>query len=80
MWDKEAPADWDFAMYNNDRARIEEFLQSSSAKTTTIPYRENRAVVFNSDLFHKTDEIRFAEGYENRRINVTLLYGVREKA
>ncbi len=80
LWDKEAPVDWDFATYNNDRERIEEFLQSSSAKTTTIPYRENRAVVFNSDLFHKTDEIRFAEGYENRRINVTLLYGVREKA
>ncbi|MGH8729268.1 MAG: tetratricopeptide repeat protein [Burkholderiales bacterium] len=80
LWDKEAPADWDFAVYNNDVERIHEFLRASSAKATTIPYRENRAVIFNSDLFHKTDDIDFADGYENRRINVTLLYGVREKA
>jgi hypothetical protein len=35
---------------------------------------------FQFDLFHKTGDIRFADGYENRRINVTLLHGVREKA
>jgi hypothetical protein len=46
----------------------------------TVPYRGNRAVIFNSDLFHKTDAIRFREGYENRRINVTLLYGERGNA
>lgn len=79
LWDREAPADWDFAVYNNDLDRIHEFLKASSAKATTVPYRENRAVIFNSDLFHKTGDIHFAEGYENRRINVTLLYGVREK-
>jgi hypothetical protein len=43
----------------------------------TIPYRQNRAVIFNSDLFHETDRISFRGGYENRRINVTLLYGKR---
>jgi len=43
----------------------------------TIPYRCNRAVVFDSDLFHETDAIRFKEGYLNRRINVTFLYGDR---
>jgi tetratricopeptide (TPR) repeat protein len=79
LWDKEAPADWDFDAYNNDCERIHDFLRASSAKMTKVPYRENRAVIFNSDLFHKTDDIGFAAGYENRRINVTLLYGVREK-
>ena len=32
----------------------------------------------NSDSFlhnHKTDSFRFREGYENRRINLTLLFG-----
>ena len=50
----------------------------SGAQPITIPYRCNRAVIFDSDLFHETDVISFAEGYENRRINVTLLYGRRE--
>jgi hypothetical protein len=43
-----------------------------------MPYRANRAVIFDSDLFHQTDAIRFKPGYTDRRINVTLLYGDRD--
>ena len=42
-----------------------------------MPHRQNRAVIFDSDLFHQTDTIAFADGYLNRRINVTMLYGRR---
>ena len=49
------------------------------AKSITVPYRENRAVIFDSDLFHETDKIEFKDGYQNRRINVTMLYGRRSK-
>ncbi len=82
VWDKEAPDDWDFAEYNNDKNthKIQEFLQQSGAKPITIPYRQNRAVIFNSNLFHETDTIDFQNTYENRRINVTLLYGHRQKS
>jgi|TARA_B110000091_G_C13627564_1_gene395701 hypothetical protein len=41
----------------------------------TIPYNENRAVIVNSNLFHETEAIDFKDGYENRRINVTMLSG-----
>jgi hypothetical protein len=34
--------------------------------------------MFNSDLFHETGAIRFRDGYENRRINITFLYGDRQ--
>jgi len=37
-------------------------------------------VVFNSDLFHATDEFHFRDGYENRRINITMLFGLRNEA
>lgn len=77
VWDKEAPADWDFASYNRDVARMRDFLSSSGARPVTVPHRQNRMVMFNSDLFHETDLITFADGYENRRINITLLYGTR---
>jgi len=77
IWDKAAPQDWDFEKYNNDEGAIRSFLKQSGAKSTAVPYRENRAVIFDSDLFHETDKIDFAEGYENRRINITLLYGWR---
>ena len=77
IWDKQAPLDWDFAKFNADESAAYDFLAKSGAKPVTVPYRTNRAVIFDSNLFHKTDAIRFARGYENRRINVTMLYGRR---
>jgi tetratricopeptide (TPR) repeat protein len=77
IWDKPAPLDWDFEKYNIDAAAARDFLKREGANSTTVPYRANRAVIFDSDLFHETDELTFAEGYCNRRINLTLLYGRR---
>jgi len=79
VWDAAAPLDWDFAKYNAGEKDILSFLEREKAKPVTIPYRANRAVIFDSDLFHETDVIRFKPGYENRRINVTLLFGRRQK-
>ncbi|MFD7321548.1 hypothetical protein ACFV9D_10765 [Streptomyces sp. NPDC059875] len=74
----DAPLDWDFATYNNRTDVIEPFLRQQHAKAFKIPYRQNRAILFNSDLFHGTDGLCFRPGYENRRINITMLYGERE--
>lgn len=81
VWDKEAPKEWDFKTYNSDKARgrIYEWLTTQGAQEIKIPYRGNRAVVFNSDLFHETDDSVFKEGFANRRINITLLYGHRHR-
>ncbi len=77
VWDVAAPLDWDFNRYNNDEAAIRRYLAENNAKSVTIPYRANRAVIFDSDLFHETDRISFKDGYANRRINITMLYGRR---
>ena len=73
----EAPEDWNFNTYNNNEKKIREELKKSKGNTKVIQYNENRAVVFNSNLFHETDNYEFNEGYENRRINVTILFGDR---
>jgi hypothetical protein len=80
VWDVAAPLDWDFTKFNTDENAIRDFLAQSGAKPVVVPYRANRAVIFDSDLFHQTDTIRFKPGYRNRRINVTLLYGERDSA
>ena len=79
VYDKEAPRDWNFQEYNSDKnkPKILAWLKQVGAQTVKIPYRTNRAVVFNSDLFHETDEIAFKDDYLSRRINITLLYGYR---
>jgi hypothetical protein len=70
-----SPTSWAPAEYNADTARIYDFLKAQQSTAVTVPYRCNRAVLFNSTLFHETDSFRFKEGYENRRINITYLFG-----
>jgi len=77
VYNTEAPLEWDFNKYNKNEHKIREEIVKSEQKKTIVPHNENRAVIFNSNLFHETDNIEFKEGYENRRINVTLLFGRR---
>jgi tetratricopeptide (TPR) repeat protein len=69
------PAEWALADYHGDMAEIREFLAQNSEGTIDVPYARNRAVLFRSDLFHESGEVRFRPGYENHRINITLLFG-----
>jgi tetratricopeptide (TPR) repeat protein len=78
VYEHDAPADWGFTKFNRDPAAILAYLQSVGSVPLRVPHRANRAVIFDSDLFHATDALRFREGYGNRRINVTLLYGLRD--
>jgi len=58
-----------------EKARI---LGLTDGDARTVPYRANRAVLFRSSLYHKTDKHSFKEGFENCRINFTLLFGWQE--
>lgn len=75
VYDTPAPASWSFREYNADKSMIVDFLESRRAVRRRIPYRCNRAVLFNASLFHQTDTIHFKDGYENQRINMTYLFG-----
>ena len=82
IYAKDQPYGWDWEYFNANkhtpdvRQEIADFL--ADAETVTIPYRENRAVLFHSNLFHKSDQIHFKDGFENRRMNITLLFGKRQ--
>lgn len=72
------PDDWQIRDYDADRERIVTFLAQEAGNSLVVPYRENRAAVFRSRLFHHSDRPEFASGYDNHRINLTLLYGRRQ--
>lgn len=78
VYEVDAPMDWDFYTYNGRSDLIHAYLRERNARRVRIAYRANRAVIFNSDLFHATEAVHFHPGYANRRINVTMLYGQRE--
>ena len=68
------PDDWQIKDYDADRERIVTFLEQKARDSLVVPYRQNRAVLFCSRLFHHSDRPEFATGYKNHRINLTLLY------
>ena len=77
VYNTEAPLEWDSKTFNNDTEKILEHLEDNNDEKSVIPYNENRIVLFNSNLIHETDKFEFKEGYENRRINITMLFGER---
>lgn len=75
VWDVAVTSEAQMRRLNGDEAMARAFLETSNAKLTRIPHRANRAVIFKSDLLHKTSDCRFADGYLNMRTNVSLLFG-----
>ena len=77
VYDVAAPPDWGFSDYNLDPARLERLVAREGRSPVHVPYRCNRAVIFDSSLIHESGGVAFRSGYANRRINVTLLFGER---
>ncbi len=75
VYDLPVPKSWTFADYNTQSEKLAAFLKVQGAKPQRVPYRANRCVLFDSSLIHISDEMHFKLGYENRRVNLTLLYG-----
>lgn len=77
VYDVPSPANWHFRAYNEGKDAIYRFIADHHGNSVTVPYKCNRAVLFNSAYFHETDELHFADVYEGRRVNVTYLFGSR---
>lgn len=56
-------------------ANVTKMLTETGFANFTVPFKANRAVVFQSDLFHQSGKMTWAPGYDKRRINLTLLFG-----
>lgn len=72
---KAPPVDWEMKGYDEDQERIVAFLEQNGTNALRVPYRENRAVLFEARLFHFSDKPNFAPTYENHRVNMTFLFG-----
>jgi tetratricopeptide (TPR) repeat protein len=75
IWNVAARDERELRRYNGSDSEIRDYLRQSQAQAIRLAHRANRAVFFKSSLFHKTDTCRFREGYLNKRINVSFLFG-----
>jgi tetratricopeptide (TPR) repeat protein len=75
IYDVPVPSSWSFEDYNTNPQKLKEYLDSNASRAVKVPYKSNRCVLFDSAYIHNTDDLHFESGYENRRVNCTLLYG-----
>lgn len=71
------PEEWNLERFRVSETQINTFVRQTKTSPYCIPYKQNRVVIFNSRLFHKTQNFHFKPGYLNQRINITLLFGKR---
>lgn len=75
IWDAAAPDIQTMRRLNGSEEMVRHFLERSGARRFTVPHRANRAVIFKSTQFHKTDRFRFKADYLSQRINISMLFG-----
>ncbi len=73
------PAGRDLRSYETDGDDLRKALEDTGAPALNIAYRQNRAVLFDSSLYHESTGTNFAPGYHNHRVNVTMLFGERTR-
>ena len=80
VFGRPAPLHWDFAAPPSPErdAAIAAFLARSD--NVTVGYRCNRAVLFDSNLFHRSDTFAFEDSFEGWRTSMTWLFGDRGRA
>lgn len=77
LWNVKSPPDWTHQEYNGSLFKCKKFLAENNAKPILINHKFNRITIFNSAYFHETAGVEMKDGYENRRINYTFLFGKR---
>lgn len=76
------PAEAGISEYNHafatdaDEARMRQALIAAGG-VRRVDYKQNRAVIFVSDLFHESQPFEFVDDAEQPRVNLTLLFGDR---
>lgn len=63
----------------NDKRMLEDLVQQLDGEHVSVPYRQNRAIVFESSRVYSMQEFtsRESEMRRSRRINVSFLFGLR---
>jgi hypothetical protein len=75
LWNKRVLESHFQTNVQQQRQHAQTLINRPDARSEYVAYGCNRALLFDSNVLHKTHTQRFAEGYANRRVNVTFLYG-----
>ncbi len=49
-------------------------IAEPDAEPGYVSYASNRAMMFRSNVLHKTRHVKFRDAYPHRRVSITILY------
>ncbi len=75
IWNKRVPKEYFHASPERIDRIHAELIEAADAVPATIAYRCNRAMLFHSDVLHRSDQMQFKDHYSHRRVSMTYLYG-----
>jgi len=75
LWNKVVP-DGYFAATGEEMDRMSQaIIAEPDARPAYVSYACNRAMMFRSNVLHKTHRLKFKDAYPHRRVSITFLYG-----
>ena len=81
FWNAAAPDSYFVTKTRAERLAIVAPLHAAAGPPVIrFPHRANRAIVFRSNTLHCSEQYRFREDYESRRISITMAFGRRGNA
>ena len=80
VYDVAAPPEWQFENYNHQEAAMRAEIKRQGGSGQDVFYKCNRGMIFDASLMHETIALDFHPGYENHRINITMLFGDRSES
>ena len=78
LWicDKQAPPAYFHTSDDREKGAIlKGLIADPDTRWDYVPYAGNRAMLFQADVLHKSDWMRFKDGLDNRRISLTFIFG-----
>ena len=75
LWNKAVPDDY-FHVTGEEMDHMGQVLIAEpDAEPGYVPYACNRAMLFRSNVLHKSHRMKFKDAYPLRRVSITFLYG-----
>ena len=78
LWNKTVPGDY-FDQPGERSAITQALTTASGAIPRTVSYACNRAILFNGNVRHNSDQMHFKNNYLSRRISITFAFGEPER-
>jgi|TARA_R110002012_G_scaffold179037_1_gene344551 hypothetical protein len=73
------PSFWTRKEWNSNKNNcVNDLIEKNKTTIQNIKYKFNRAIFFDGAYFHKTDDVDMKEGFKNKRVSYTMLFGIND--